>query len=72
MSAAGGLRPPHRVHAYWVCPISCRDRMEYMTVEHAVPEMNETLIGSAGALTGKSPQPRPESEPGFEADQGRR
>lgn len=46
--------------------------MEYMTVEHAVPEMNETLVGSAGALTGKSPQPRPESEPGLEADQGRR
>ena len=46
--------------------------MEYMTVEHAVPEMNKALIGYAGVLTGKSPQPRPESEQGFEADQGRR
>ena len=35
-----------------------------MTVEHAVPEMNETLIGSAGALTGKSPQPLPERRAG--------
>jgi hypothetical protein len=35
--------------------------MEYMTVGHAVPEMDETSIGSAGALTGKRPQPRPES-----------
>jgi hypothetical protein len=35
-----------------------------MTVEHAVPEVNETLSGSAGALTGKSPQPQSKSEPG--------